>query len=91
MNKGFRGIWDHITRTHSRTKRQNEQEAQNCSKRDRKEVDITISQHLTEPHLLQLEIQKMRSLHSKQKLKLHNDAASYMPIKAKQPQHTRET
>lgn len=91
LNKGFRGIWDRITGTHSSTKRQNEQEAQRFSKRDRKEVDITISQHLSERRVLQIEIQKMRTVHSKEKLKLHRDVAGYMRMEAREPQHNRNT
>ena len=90
LNKGFRGIWDRITGTHSRTKRQNEQEALQSSKRDRREVDGIIGHQLSERGKLQKEIQKMRTLHSKEKLRLHRDVASYMRMEVKEPQYLRK-
>lgn len=91
LNKGFRGIWDRVTGAHSHTKRKNKQEALQNANRDRKEVDVIIGHQLSERRKLQKEIQKMRTLHSKEKLRLHRDIASYMRMEVKRTQYERKT
>lgn len=86
LNKGFRGIWDRITGTHSRTKQTNEQETSQTFKRDRLETDKLVEKQLVQRRELQKEIQQTRHQHSREKLRLHRDVANYIRMEAEASQ-----
>jgi len=48
FNKGLRGLFDRLTGTHGKMKKQNELEASQASKRDQKERDSLVDRHLGE-------------------------------------------
>ncbi len=60
LNKGFRGLWDHLTGQHGRTKNQNEQEAWQALVRDRGQRDSLIQRQLEERRALQRDINHVR-------------------------------
>ena len=56
-NKGLHGLWDRLTGTHSRIKKQNELETLQAFERDRAENDALIFKQLIERRTLQQQLQ----------------------------------
>lgn len=78
LNKGFRGIWDRLSGAHSRIVKQNESEAWEAMRRDRRERDALIETHLDERHGFHEIERKSRDGHSAEIAQLHRDMAAFM-------------
>lgn len=75
LNKGIKGLWQRMTGEHARIIKQNQFEAMEALKRDRRQRERLIFDQLAERRELQTEMQAQRKAHTKQVTDLHRDAA----------------
>ena len=71
LNKGIKGLWDRVTGTHAKTKRQNERDAYAALQRDRKQQQELIHTQLTERQQLQTKIRQHRASTTRERLAIH--------------------
>lgn len=93
LNKGLKGLWQHLSGTASKIKRQNEKEAWLSLRRDKKQRDDLIKVQMQDRQILQKEIEKIRRRHAKerqilareiaQSARLHNLENQEQIVKAK--------
>jgi len=83
LSKGFRGIWDRMTGQRGRQTAQNEREALDALRRDRREKDALIEHHLDERRDFHAVAKQLRESHAKDIEDLHCDIARYVRLEAK--------
>lgn len=81
LNKGFRGIWDRLTGRYGKQSRENEREALDASRRDRREKDALIERHLDERQGYHTLAKQVRASHARDTEDLHRDVADYMRMR----------
>ena len=64
LNKGFRGIWDRLTGRYGKQARENEREALEASRRDRREKDALIERHIDERQSYHTLAKQMKAAHA---------------------------
>lgn len=77
LRRGLGGIWDRLTRRHSRVQKQNEAEAFFGMQRDRVQRDELVFAQMKDRQALQHKIVQVRSRHAEQILDLYRDAGRY--------------
>ncbi|MEW8048825.1 MAG: relaxase/mobilization nuclease domain-containing protein [Candidatus Thiodiazotropha sp.] len=80
FHKGLRGLLDHLTGTHRRIKRQNEDETRQATRRDQQEKDALVFRQLEERHALQARIDRLRGYASRSRETLSRDREQYRAI-----------
>jgi hypothetical protein len=94
LNKGFRGIWDRLTGRYGKQARENEREALEASRRDRREKDTLIERHLDERQSYHTLAKQVKAAHDRDVEQLHCDIADFMRMgEAERPdvsKHSRE-
>lgn len=94
LNKGFRGIWDRLTGRYGKQSRENEREALDASRRDRREKDALIERHLDERQGYHTLAKQVKAAHARDVEQLHRDVADYRQMsEAERPdvsKHSRE-
>jgi hypothetical protein len=83
LNKGFRGIWDRLTGRYGKQARDNEREALEASRRDRREKDALIERHLDERQGYHIFAKQVKATHGRNVEELHRDVADYMRMPSK--------
>ncbi len=77
LNKGVRGLWDRLTGRHTQQTRDNQREALESLRRDRREKDALIECHLDERRDFHALIRQVRNAHARNMESLHQEIASY--------------
>jgi len=77
LRSGVKGLWDRLTGEHRRIRDQNEREALEAIKRDRKQRDGLIATQLRDRQELQQQIRYVRHRHAARVLELHRDLAKH--------------
>ncbi len=80
LNKGIRGLWDRLTGQHRKTIRQNELEALQCLRRDRREKDELIERHQDERQPLHQQAKELKQAHVRDVMELQRDIAGYLRL-----------
>jgi hypothetical protein len=78
LNKGVRGIWDRITGRYGKQARENEREALNAIRRDRREKDALIEHHIDERQSYHTLAKQLKAAHARDVEQLHRDIAEFM-------------
>jgi Relaxase/Mobilisation nuclease domain len=84
LSKGFRGLWDRLTGAYGKTARQNEIEAWESLKRDRREKDALIEAHLDQRQGLHQLVREAKDAHGKEVAQIHRDIAGFMAMNARE-------
>lgn len=90
FKKGFRGLWDRVSGTHTRIRKQNELETLQSWQRDRTEKEELIFRQLDERQLLHEQSKEMKKAHAQQVAELHHDIGGYSEMAASSPPNLRE-
>lgn len=77
MRRGLAGLWDRLTGTYAKLRKQNEMEALWALQRDREQRHALLQAQQAERQKLQLQIQEARNRHAERLRELHRDAANY--------------
>jgi hypothetical protein len=77
MRRGLAGLWDRLTGTYAKLRKQNELEALWALQRDREQRHALLQAQRAERQTLQLQIQQARSRLAAHLRDLHRDAANY--------------
>ncbi len=85
-NKGLHGLWDRLTGTHSRIKKQNELETLQAFERDRAEKDTLIFTQLEERQKLQQRLLQTSSVRMEQSKSLLADLSAFRTAAQKMTQ-----
>lgn len=80
MRRGLAGLWDRLTGTYAKLRKQNELEALWALRRDREQRHALLQAQRAERQALQLQIQQARNRHAERLRELHRDAANYRLI-----------
>lgn len=67
LRKGLTGWWDRFTGDHGRTLKRNQQEQEQCQRRDHAERDTLIARHLQERREVQKDIDHMKKQHARER------------------------
>ncbi len=78
--KGVMGLWDRLSGTHKRIKKQNEQEMLNAQIRDKAEKDALIAQHIEQRKRLNTVRVQERNEYITQKQEFQQDINSYQSM-----------
>lgn len=73
LRKGFKGIWDRLTGTYQRVRKQNEKEVLNNTRRDRVEREKLIFSQLTVRRHLQSKLLELRKVNREEKMQLYKN------------------
>ena len=85
MRRGMAGLWDRLTGTYAKLKKQNELEALWALQRDREERHTLLQAQHAERQSLQQQIQQARGRHAERLRELHRDAANYRLMQKGEP------
>ncbi len=77
VRKGFMGLWDKLTGTYAKTRKQNEMEAVFALERDREQRHQLLQAQLAERSNLQNNIREARQRHAAALRALHHDLTNY--------------
>lgn len=88
LRRGLRGLWDRITGTYQRLRKQNEQELHASQKRDATERQSLITKQLEERQRFQTFIRAERAKNTSEIMYLHRDIRDHEQNEATQQQHT---
>lgn len=80
LSRGLRGVWDRLTGKYGKLRKQNEREAMEALRRDRKQKDELIQAQLFERRKLQEQIRIAREAHTKATMRLHREVAHYIEM-----------
>lgn len=80
LTKGFRGIWDRLTGRYGKQSYENEREALDASRRDRREKDALIERHLDERQGYHTLAKQVKTTHARDVEQLHRDVADYLRV-----------
>ncbi|EFO30631.1 relaxase/mobilization nuclease domain-containing protein [Roseibium sp. TrichSKD4] len=78
MTTGLRGLWDRVSGNRAKVQKQNEQEAWLAAKRDLKQRDELVKAQMLERRKIQLELDKLRRKHIKDRQILYRDITQAM-------------
>lgn len=67
LRKGLTGWWDRFTGQHGRTVERNQQELEQCQRRDHAERDTLIARHLQERREIQKDIDRTKQQHARER------------------------
>ncbi|MCG6867433.1 MAG: relaxase [Gammaproteobacteria bacterium] len=81
FRKGLRGLFDRLGGQHRRIKKRNEQETYEALKRDQKEKDALIFQHLDQRRVLQARMDRLRKLGDARSRSMSKDRDQYQEIR----------
>jgi Relaxase/Mobilisation nuclease domain len=90
LNHGVRGLWDRLTGKHGRQARENEREAWEAMKRDRREKDSLIERQLDERQSYSQRARMMKETHARDVAQLHGDIAEFMRTGKSVPENVKE-
>tara|TARA_R110001599_G_scaffold318163_1_gene527696 strand:- start:3082 stop:4479 length:1398 start_codon:yes stop_codon:yes gene_type:complete len=85
MRRGMAGLWDRLTGTYAKFRKQNELEALWALQRDREQRHALLHAQQTERQSLQQQIQQARNRHADRLRELHRDAANYRLMQKGEP------
>lgn len=72
LRKGLTGWWDRFTGDRGRTLTRNQQELENCQRRDRAEREALIAKHRQERRPIQAEIDRTKQEHTRERQQFRN-------------------
>ena len=85
MRRGMAGLWDRLTGTYAKLRKQNELEALWALQRDREQRHALLQAQNAERQSLQQQIQQARNRHAERLRELHRDAANYRLMQKGEP------
>jgi hypothetical protein len=85
MRRGLAGLWDRLTGTYAKLRKQNELEALWALQRDRDQRHVILQAQQAERRSLQEQIRQARNRHAEQLRGLHRDAANYRLLQKGEP------
>lgn len=80
LNTGLRGLWEKLSGSAAKIKRENELEAWQASKRDQQQRDDLVKAQMQDRKALQKEIEKLRRKHTLDRRILARDVSQAMHI-----------
>ena len=85
IRKGFKGLWDKLTGSYWKLRKQNEKETWRCNMRDRNERESLITKQLVERHNLQVQLTLLQHKHVNERQILIRDLSHIAAVKLEEP------
>lgn len=85
LPRGFRGIWDRLTGTYGKIRRENEREAFQAYKRDREEKQALVERQLRQRQTLVKEIRRVRVIQAEEMARLTEEVAFFLRLGGPEP------
>lgn len=85
LPRGFRGIWDRLTGTYGKIRRENEREAFLAYKRDQAEKQALVEAQLRQRQTLVKEIRRVREIQAEEMARLTEEVAFFLRLGGPEP------
>ncbi len=85
IRKGFKGLWDKLTGSYWKLRKQNEKDTWRCNMRDQNERENLITKQLVERHNLQVQLTLLQHKHVNEHQILIRDLSHIAAVKLEEP------